>query len=95
MITKKEIVEKRKRLFQNCQDYKEFKKGDKRVNYPRICSICGRPLSTLTKRTQKYILTQNQYRFELSALVSVHICKDINSCYRVLDRKGELADGNG
>ncbi|UNA01468.1 hypothetical protein MG295_00051 [Bacillus phage vB_BcgM] len=95
MITKREVVEKRRKLFQNSEKYREFRKGDRRVFTPRLCSICGRPLSALSRQTQKYITTQNQIRFELSDIVHIHICKDVNSCYRVLKQKGELQDVNG
>lgn len=95
MITKKEIVEKRRKLPQQAQAYNTFKKGDKRVFTPRVCSICGRPLSSLLLREQKYITIQDHVMYHLSSLAVISVCKDVKSCYTTLRKKGELEDGNG
>jgi len=39
-----------------------FNKGDKRVHTPRVCVVCGRPLSSLIINENKYIIIQAHTR---------------------------------
>jgi hypothetical protein len=96
LTSRKEVVEKRKSLYQESKKYHEFNKGDKRVHTPRLCVICSRPLSSLILSQNKYITIVNHVHFHLNEYFKVDICKDVNSCYRTLKRKGELTeDVNG
>ena len=95
MVTKREIVEKRRKLPQQAKSYNTFKKGDKRVFTPRICSVCGRPLASLILKEQKYITIQDHVKYELSSFATISVCKNVQSCYMTLRKKGELEDGNG
>ncbi|AIW03353.1 hypothetical protein CPT_Mater196 [Bacillus phage Mater] len=95
MTTKKEIVEKRKSLYQDAEKYHEFRKGDKRVHTPRLCVVCSRPLSSLILNQNNYITTTSHVHFHLNKYFKVDICKDVNSCYRTLRKKGELLDVDG
>lgn len=90
MMTKKEVAEKRRSLSQLAEKKHDFKKGDRRVNSPRICVVCGRPLSSLILHDNKYIVCHDHTRYYLGGWVKVDICTDINSCYRTLKRKGVL-----
>ncbi len=69
-----------------------FNKGDKRVHTPRVCVVCGRPLSSLIINENKYIIIQAHTRYHLNELFIVDACTDITSCYRTLRQKGELID---
>lgn len=96
MFTKKEIVENRRKLSQLAKKKYEFNKGDKRVNSPRVCVICSRPLSFLIINENKYTVAYPHTRFYLGEWMTMDACTDITSCYRTLKRKGELIeDGNG
>lgn len=90
LTTKQEIVAKRKSLYMEAARYHEFMKGDKRVNTPRLCVICGRPLSSLIMNENRYVTIVPHIHFHLNKLFKVDICKDIMSCYRTLKKKGEL-----
>lgn len=90
MVTKKEVVERRKSLSQLADKKYLFKKGDRRVATPRVCVSCGRPLSSLIIHDNKYIVCQDHTRFYLGGWVTADVCTDITSCYRVLKKKGEL-----
>ncbi|APZ82514.1 hypothetical protein Goe7_c00480 [Bacillus phage vB_BveM-Goe7] len=90
IISKKDVVEKRRSLFSNSEKRVVFKKGDHRVNTPRICVVCSRPLSSLILRENTYITIQSHIRFHLNNLFKVDICEDVHSCYRTLKQKGEL-----
>lgn len=95
MTTKREIVEKRRDLYQCASKFHEFKKGDKRVHTPRLCVICSRPLSSLILNENRYTTIVTHIHFHLD-WCKVDICKDVNSCYRILRKKGELTeDVNG
>jgi len=75
--------------------YNTFKKGDKRVHTPRLCVVCGRPLSSLIIHENKYITTTSHVHLHVNNWFTLDICEDINSCYRTLRKKGELEDVNG
>jgi hypothetical protein len=90
--SKSDIVEKRRQLFQTSERKHTFKKGDRRVHTPRLCVICSRPLSSLILRENKYIVIQSHIHFHLNAYFKVDICEDVESCYRILRKKGELID---
>lgn len=90
MITKKEVVEKRRQLFKTAKRKHTFNKGDRRVHTPRICVICGCPLSSLIVRNNSYITIHKHTRFHINDIVILDACTDINSCYRTLEQKGEL-----
>lgn len=94
-VTKREVVEKRRSLYSNSSKHHVFKKGDRRVNSPRLCVVCGRPLSSLIIRENKYIIIHSHVRFNLDPF-KVDICEDVSSCYRTLRQKGGLIeDVNG
>lgn len=95
MVTKKEVVEKRKSLTQLADKTGIFYKGDKRVHAPRICVVCSRPLSSLIVHENKYIVIQTHTRFYLNDVFKLDVCTDINSCYRTLSKKGELDNVDG
>jgi hypothetical protein len=95
MVTKQEIVKKRKELFEIANKKNTFKKGDKRAHTPKLCVVCGRPLSSLIINDNRYITIQSHIRFHLNELFIVDVCEDVNSCYRTLKQKGELEDVNG
>jgi hypothetical protein len=96
LTNKKEVVEKRKSLYQESEKFHEFRRGDKRVHTPRLCVICSRPLSSLILNQNKYITIVSHVHFHLNDYFKVDICKDVNSCYRILKKKGELTeDVNG
>jgi hypothetical protein len=90
MVTKKEVVEQRRNLKQVAERYSSFKKGDRRVFTPRLCVVCGRPLSSLILHEGKYITIHPHTRFHLNDWFIVDTCTDIQSCYRTLRKKGEL-----
>lgn len=92
MVTKKEVVEKRRNLIQLAEKKHSFKKRDRRVQSPRVCVTCGRPLSSLILHENKYIVTQDHTRYYLGGWVVADICTDITSCYRTLRKKGELIE---
>lgn len=95
-LTRRDVVEKRRYLFSNAKRHHKFNKGDRRVHTPRVCVVCGRPLSSLIMRTNKYIASQPHTRFHINDIVILDACTDINSCYRILEQKGELKeDVNG
>lgn len=94
--SKREIVDKRKELYQVSDRKHVFKKGDKRVHTPRLCVVCSRPLSSLILNENKYVTIKAHVHFHLNSYFTVDICEDIESCYRTLRRKGELTeDDNG
>jgi hypothetical protein len=96
MITKKEVVEKRRSLTSLAEKKTSFNKGDRRVHTPRICVVCGRPLSSLIIRENRYIIIQSHTRFHINDLFVMDACTDVDSCYRTLRQKGELnEDVNG
>ncbi|QDP42832.1 hypothetical protein HWC53_gp048 [Bacillus phage vB_BmeM-Goe8] len=95
LITKKEIVAKRKNLYQLAEKYHDFNKGDKRVHTPRLCVVCSRPLSSLVIKEGKYITSVSHVHFHLNEYFKVDICKDVASCYRTLAKKGELINVDG
>lgn len=96
MVTKKDIVERRRTLSQLAEKKHAFNKGDRRVQTPRVCVACGRPLSSLILHENKYIVCKDHTRYYLGGWVTADVCTDINSCYRTLRRKGELIEnGNG
>ncbi|AMQ66581.1 hypothetical protein BH753_gp099 [Bacillus phage Shbh1] len=92
ILNKKEVVDKRRKLFNSSGKFVTFKKGDKRVYSPRICVTCSRPLSSLIINQGKYVTSFNHIRFHLGGGITVDICEDINSCHRNLRQKGELED---
>ncbi|AOZ61966.1 hypothetical protein QCM8_45 [Bacillus phage QCM8] len=92
MVTKKEVVEKRRQLMSLSEKSHSFNKGDKRVHTPRVCVVCGRPLSSLIINENKYIIIQAHTRYHLNELFIVDACRDITSCYRTLRQKGELIE---
>lgn len=96
MKTKKDVVTQRRSLFQLSGKHNTFKRGDKRVHTPRLCVVCGRPLSSLIIHENKYIISNSHIHFHVSNWFTVDICEDVNSCYRTLRKKGELIeDDNG
>lgn len=95
-MEKKEVIEKRKQLQKLAKKSYVFKKGDKRTGTPRICVVCGRPLTSLIIRENTYITTVPHVRFYVSDMFTLDCCLDINSCYRIIRQKGELdEDVNG
>ncbi|AEW47017.1 hypothetical protein BCP78_0010 [Bacillus phage BCP78] len=92
MVTKKEVVSKRRKLMSLAEKSHSFNKGDKRVHTPRVCVVCGRPLSSLIINENKYIIIQAHTRYHLNELFIVDACTDITSCYRTLRQKGELIE---
>ena len=95
MITRKEIKEKRKYLEKLADKKVRFGKGDRRVFTPRLCVVCGRPLSSLVINENKYVTIQPHTRYHIRG-ITMDTCTDIGSCYRTLIRNGELnEDVNG
>lgn len=92
MKTKRELREKRRYLFSNSEKRVDFNRGDRRVFTPRLCVICGRPLSSLVLNKNKYITETPHIRFHLGDDVKVDICKNIQSCHTTLRKKGELSE---
>ncbi|UXQ88913.1 hypothetical protein Thu_53 [Bacillus phage Thurquoise] len=92
MVTKREVVEKRKKLVSLAKKKVSFNKGDKRVYSPKLCVVCGRPLSSLIINENKYIIIQAHTRYHINDLFTVDACVDITSCYRTLKQKGELEE---
>lgn len=90
MVSKKEVVEKRRSLSEMAERKSSFNKGDRRVHTPRLCVVCGRPLSSLIVNENKYITSQAHTRYHLNKIMALDACTDINSCYRTLRKKGEL-----
>lgn len=90
MATRKEIVDKRRKLGQLAEKKYSFNKGDRRVQTPRLCVVCGRPLSSLIVSENRYITIYPHTRFYLNDWFIVDVCTDINSCYRTLKKKGDL-----
>jgi hypothetical protein len=90
--TKREIVEKRRKLFHLAEKYNLFKKGDKRVHTPRLCVVCSRPLSSLILHENRYVVSHPHFHIHLNDFFIVDICENVNSCYRTLRQKGELED---
>lgn len=96
MITKQEVKNKRKYLNKIAKKRVTFNKGDHRVFTPRLCVVCGKPLSSLVIREQKYITVQTHIRCHINEYVTLDVCADIKSCYSTLSKKGELInDVNG
>lgn len=92
MKTRKEIIEKRKKLRSMAINKVSFSKGDKRVYTPRVCCICARPLASLIVRQNTYVSSHNHIRYHLGGFVKLDACQDIKSCYHTLREKGELAE---
>lgn len=92
MISKEEVVSKRRGLYSNSTRGVTFNKGDKRVYTPRICVVCSRPLSSLILNENRYVTIQKHTRFHINKDMSVDICTDIESCYRTLKNIGRLID---
>lgn len=92
MVSKSEVKEKRKSLFSNSERRHTFNKGDKRVHTPRLCVVCGRPLSSLVMNEQKYVTIQSHIHFHINKDLTVDTCSEIHSCYTTLKQKGELKD---
>lgn len=90
MITRKEVINKRRGLYNNSRKGTTFNKGDKRVFTPRLCVVCSRPLSSLIMNEGKYITVNRHTRFHINEDMHVDICSDIESCYRTLRSKGRL-----
>jgi hypothetical protein len=90
-ISKRDIVEKRRKVYQMAEKKHVFKKGDRRVATPRLCVICRRPLSSLVVHEMKYTTICSHVHVHLNKMVKVDICEDVNSCYRTLQKKGELS----
>lgn len=59
-----------------------YKKGDRRVTSPRVCSICGRPLSSYITNTGKYVTSYQHKRYWLDDMFVLNMCADASSCYR-------------
>lgn len=92
MVTKKEVVENRRNLKQLAVKQVSFNKGDRRVFTPKLCVVCGRPLSSLIFHEGKYIIIHSHTRYHLNDWFIVDACTDIQSCYRTLKKKGELIE---
>jgi len=90
VTNKKDVVRKRKKLQSMARKSYIFKRGDKRASTPRICVVCGRPLTSLILREGTYITTCSHIRFYISDVFTLDCCLDIHSCYRTLRQKGEL-----
>lgn len=96
MVSKKEVVEKRKSLAATAERKSSFQKGDRRVHTPRLCVVCSRPLSSLIVHENKYITVQAHTRYHINDMFIMDACTNISSCYRTLQKKGELTeDVNG
>jgi len=96
MTTKREIRDKRRNLAKLADKTVYFNKGDRRVYSPRLCVVCGRPLSNLIINENKYLTIVPHTRYHLNEFFIVDVCTDVQSCYRTLSRKGELdGDVNG
>lgn len=93
-INRRDVVTKRRHALINSERRHTFKKGDKRVSTPRLCVVCGRPLTSLVINDNRYVTIQSHIHCHLSKDVTVDICEDVHSCYRTLRRKGELEDVN-
>lgn len=91
--TKKEIVEKRRELDKISVRKFTFNKGDRRVFTPKVCVVCGRPLTSLIIQDNKYITTTKHTRFHLNKVFIVDTCTDVNSCYRRLKSEGVMDNG--
>lgn len=83
-MEREEIANKRKIIFSSATKYIHVNKGDRRVYSPRVCSICGRSLSSLIARTGSYVTSVPHVHFHLdnNNIIKIDICQDINSCYR-------------
>jgi hypothetical protein len=92
LTSKKEVVAKRHSVFQMSSKHNTFKKGDKRVHTPRLCVVCGRPLSSLIINENRYITSNSHIHFHVDKWFTVDMCEDVNSCYRTLRKKGELEE---
>lgn len=92
MVTKREVIENRRKLKQLAEKQVSFNKGDKRVYTPRLCVVCSRPLSSLIVNEGKYITSHPHTRYHLNDWFIVDTCTDIQSCYRTLRKKGELIE---
>lgn len=95
MVSRKEVVNRRKYLQEKAANRFKFKKGDRRVSTPRVCVVCGRPLSSLIINDNKYVVSQSHIRYYLNQYMKMDICEDVHSCYRTLKQKGELGDVDG
>jgi len=95
MQSKSQVLNKRRNLFSIAKTRNSFNKGDKRVHTPRICSICGRALAEFSPEKQKYVTAVTHFHCKIESYISLDACKDVQSCYRYLKKKGELEDGNG
>lgn len=96
MVTRREVVEKRAKLYRDSVRSHTFNRGDKRVHSPRLCSICARPLSQLVVQEQRYVTSHRHTRVHLSGDIQINICTDVRSCYSRLEERGELTvDVNG
>lgn len=95
VVTRNDIVKARQHLFREAEKYYKINKGDRRVQTPRVCCICSHPLSSLILNDNKYVSSHNHVRFRLNSFLILDVCEDINSCYRLLERKGELKNVDG
>lgn len=92
MVKRKDVVERRRKLQQMANRSYIFRKGDKRAATPRICVVCGRPLTSLIINEGKYVTSHNHTRYYVEDVLTLDCCLDINSCYRTLRQKGELVE---
>lgn len=88
VLSREEIKERRKYFLANANKKTVINKGDKRVHGSRVCALCGSSLSTVTLSDGRSIATKNHYHCDFSELFYVDLCKDIRSCYSVMNKLG-------
>lgn len=87
-LSKEEVREARSYFFNKAQKVTTIRKGDKRVHGSRVCAVCGTPLSTVLLSTGKSQAEKDHYHFDFSDLFYIDVCKDIRSCYTVMENLG-------
>lgn len=81
-MRKEEIKKSRKLLFNDCDKVTIIKKGDKRPTHSsRLCGVCGRKLTNMSRVDGKVITIVNHYTLDFGGFIKYYLCQDIKSCY--------------
>lgn len=97
-----EIKRKRKHVLKSGVSKVLIRKGDQRIQYPKLCAVCSRKLATTdiiedevggklvhVHRTEA---KANYISVTINDIIKVSLCADIRQCYNEIQRK-EKQDG--
>ena len=73
----------RNKLKRRASKVTHIKRGDKRISSSsRVCSICGRSLSTYDKLTGKAFASHDHLHLVFSEVLQLDICHKLSDCYK-------------